>query len=64
MWRRLQHPNIVPFCGVPTGGTSQPLEIVCDWMENGTITQYLGKRPQADRVGLVGEFIPGVISPS
>ena len=63
MWKRLQHPNIVPFRGVPTG-TSQPLEIVCDWMKNGTITQYVRVHPQADRVGLVGEFIPGVIIPS
>ena len=56
----LHHPNIVPFLGVPT--RIPPFEIVCDWMEDGRITEYVEKNPQADRIGLVGEFIPTVIS--
>ena len=55
MWKRLQHPNIVPFLGVPA--TIPPFEIVCGWMENGTITEYVRKHPDVDRVSLVSEYI-------
>ena len=56
VWKRLQHPNIVPFLGVPA--TMLPFEIVCGWMENGTITEYVRKNPDIDRASLVSEFIP------
>lgn len=55
MWKWLQHPNIVPFLGVPA--KLPPFEIICDWMENGRITDYLKKYPQEDRIGLVSEFV-------
>lgn len=58
VWKRLQHPNIVPFLGVPTGMSS--FEIVCDWMENGRITEYVAKSPQVNRIGLVSDFVPAV----
>ena len=58
MWKRLQHPNIVPFLGVPA--RAPPFEIVYDWMENGSITQYVKKKPDVDRVGLVSRFVPTV----
>ena len=56
VWKRLQHPNIVPFLGVPT--KIPQFEIVHDWMENGTITEYIRKNPGVDRVDLVSGFIP------
>ena len=56
VWKRLQHPNIVPFLGVPA--KTPPFEIVCGWMENGTITEYVRKHPDVDRVCLVSGFIP------
>ena len=55
VWRRLRHPNIVPCLGVPTGKPQQ-YKIVCSWMENGRITDYVKKSPQADRIDLVSEF--------
>ena len=51
VWKRLQHPNIVTFLGVPS--KVPPFEIVCEWMENDRITEYVRKNPEADRVGLV-----------
>ena len=60
MWKTLRHPNIVTFLGVPT--RIPPFEIVCDWMEDGRITEYIEKNKQADRIGLVGEFVPTSIS--
>ena len=49
MWKRLKHQNIVPFIGV----TQDPLQFVSEWMPNGTLTDYLGKNPGANRIGLV-----------
>ena len=56
VWKRLQHPNIVPFLGVPAN--TPPFEIVCDWMENDRITEYVKKTPDADLMGLVSGFFP------
>jgi serine/threonine protein kinase len=58
VWKRLQHPNIVPFLGVPTN--IPPFEIVCEWMENHRITEYVRKNPGADRVDLVSGFAPTI----
>jgi len=52
VWKRLQHPNIVPFLGVPT--KLPPFEIICDWMEKVGLL-ILRKHPQEDRIGLVSE---------
>ena len=49
MWKRLRHQNIVPFIGV----TQDPLQFVSEWMPNGTLIEYLGKNPGANRVDLV-----------
>lgn len=54
MWKRIEHPNIVPFIGI---SETPPLEIVYDWMEHGKITEYVRGHPGADRIGLVSEFV-------
>jgi len=58
VWKRLQHPNIVPFLGVPS--RVPPFEIVCEWMENDRITEFVRKHPEVDRVGLVSKSISAV----
>ncbi|KAF9641977.1 hypothetical protein BDM02DRAFT_3072914, partial [Thelephora ganbajun] len=40
VWKRLRHPNIVPFLGVSTK-IEPTFEIVYDWMENGRIVEYV-----------------------
>lgn len=50
VWKRLRHPNVVPFLGV----TTTPLQLVSRWMPNGTLTEYVSANPQADRISLVG----------
>lgn len=54
MWKRLKHPNIVPFLGVLVD--IPPLEIVHDWMENGMVIDYVRKQPRLDRFGVVSGF--------
>ncbi|KAF9789477.1 kinase-like domain-containing protein [Thelephora terrestris] len=58
VWKRLRHPNVVPFLGVPT--KTPPFEIICDWMENGRITEYVEKHPEADRTGLLWDVANGL----
>ena len=64
MWKRFKHPNIVPFIGV----TWDPLQFVSEWMPNGTLTQYLCKNPEVNRICLVSlsfiEITPHLIKPS
>ena len=55
VWKRLQHPNIVPFLGVPTGSPSQ-FEVVYDCTEGPKITTYVAEHPDVDRTALVGRF--------
>ena len=49
MWKRLRHPNIVPFIGV----TTYPLQIISEWMPNGTLTEFVERNPDMNRIGLV-----------
>ena len=52
MWKHLNHPNIVPFKGV----TFEPPQIVWKWMDNGSLLEYLGIKPEADLISLVSIF--------
>jgi len=49
MWKRLRHSNLVPFIGV----VGEPLQIVSEWIPNGTLTKYVEKNPDEDRISLV-----------
>ena len=62
MWKSLQHPNVVPFLGVPD--KIPPFEIVCEWMENGRITEYVKNKPEVDRINLVSRFFTTAFTPS
>ena len=48
VWKRLHHPNIVPFLGV----TINPFQFVLEWMPNDIITHYVAKNPGVNRIGL------------
>ena len=53
MWRRVSHPNIVPFLGVSEAPA--PLSMVSEWMPNGNVRDYVGKNPETSRLQLVRE---------
>ena len=53
IWKRLTHPNIVPFIGV----TINPLQIVSEWMPNGTLAEFVQEKPDVNRISLVSPFL-------
>ncbi|KAF9785451.1 kinase-like domain-containing protein [Thelephora terrestris] len=55
-WKRLKHPNFVAFIGV----TRNPLQIISDWMPNGTLREYVNNNPGANRVGLLLDVAEGL----
>ncbi|KAF9790758.1 kinase-like domain-containing protein, partial [Thelephora terrestris] len=55
-WKRLEHPNVVAFIGV----TRNPLQIVSDWMPNGTLREYIINNPGANRVDLLLDVAEGL----
>lgn len=56
VWKRLRHPNIVSFLGV----TTNPLQLVSEWMPNGTLTQYVEKNPGSNRISLLLDVAEGL----
>jgi len=54
VWRRLSHPNIVDLKGM----TLNPLQLVSEWMPGGELREYIKKNPDANRINLVGSFLP------
>ena len=49
----MKHPNIVPFLGV----ARKPLRFVSEWMQYGTVTEFVNERPYVNRILLVSLFI-------
>ncbi|KAF9645418.1 kinase-like protein, partial [Thelephora ganbajun] len=56
MWRRLNHPNILPLLGV----TISPLQLVSNWMPGGDLPEYIEKYPDADRLVLLCDIAKGL----
>ena len=55
MWKRLKHRSIVPLLGI----TSNPLQLISEWMPGGNLTEYIKKYPRAERLSLAS--IPAVV---
>ncbi|OCH86998.1 kinase-like protein [Obba rivulosa] len=51
IWKHLNHDHIAPFVGIDND--LFPLSLVCKWMPNGTIIQYLSRFPSAHRLDLL-----------
>ncbi|KAF9642056.1 kinase-like protein, partial [Thelephora ganbajun] len=50
MWKRLNHPNVLPLLGV----TIAPFQLISNWMSGGNLPEYIEKHSDADRIGLAG----------
>lgn len=51
MWKRLNHPNVVPTLGA--GLDIAELCVVSPWMPDGDLLQHFNRYPGADRVAIV-----------
>jgi serine/threonine protein kinase len=49
MWKYMIHPNVLPLLGI----TTDPLQLVSDWMSGGDLPRYIKHYPDADRLRLV-----------
>ncbi|KAF9651282.1 kinase-like protein, partial [Thelephora ganbajun] len=58
LWKRLSHPNVVPFLGVCDSPV--PLSMVSEWMPNGSVRQYVQDHPEADRLKLLLDSCHGL----
>ena len=58
MWKPLQHPNILPLIGVMM--SEARFALVSEWMENGTIKDFVKAHPEADRFELVSPVCDSV----
>ena len=47
--KHLKHANIVPLLGV----TTEPLELISEWMPGGELLGYIAGHPDADRLSLL-----------
>ncbi|KAF9645427.1 kinase-like protein, partial [Thelephora ganbajun] len=56
MWKRLNHPNVLPLLGV----TIAPLQLISNWMSGGNLPEYLEKHSDADRIGLLRDVAEGL----
>ena len=50
-WKALRHPNVLPLLGVMTA--ENRFAMVSEWMENGSITEFVKMDVAADRLKLV-----------
>jgi serine/threonine protein kinase len=50
VWKRLEHDHIVPLLGV----TTNPFQLISEWMSGGNLTEHIEKHPDASRLRLVG----------
>jgi hypothetical protein len=50
MWKRLNHPNILPLLWI----TLNPLQLISEWMPGGELPGHIKENLHASRIELVG----------
>ncbi|KAF9645728.1 kinase-like protein [Thelephora ganbajun] len=56
MWKRLDHPNVLPLLGV----TIFPLQLISNWMTGGNLPDYIERHTDADRIRLLCDIAKGL----
>ena len=51
LWKQFKHPNLLPLVGAKNSPPA--LVMVSEWMEHGTIADFIVARPEANRLKLV-----------
>ncbi|KAF9455030.1 kinase-like protein, partial [Macrolepiota fuliginosa MF-IS2] len=61
LWRRLRHPNILPFYGIYYLDESRrQICLVSPWMDNGNLVVYLKKNPLVPRKPFICDIVHGL----
>ncbi|KZT35160.1 kinase-like protein, partial [Sistotremastrum suecicum HHB10207 ss-3] len=63
LWSSLHHCNILPFIGIcfpPITDSETSFSLVSPWMNNGTISEYVNKNPEVDRIALMIDIADGI----
>ncbi|KIM72464.1 hypothetical protein PILCRDRAFT_829732 [Piloderma croceum F 1598] len=60
VWRRLRHPNVLPFLGICADVFKPRLAMVSPYMENGNVNMYLKEYANADRVQMITGIASGL----
>jgi hypothetical protein len=50
-WKTLQHPNVLSLVGVTVSGTQ--FAMISEWMEKGSLVEFVKANPDANRLKLV-----------
>ncbi|KAF9642199.1 kinase-like protein [Thelephora ganbajun] len=58
-WKALRHPNVLPLLGVTM--TETQFVMVSEWMVKGNINEFVKEDSNADRLGLLGDVVRGLI---
>jgi len=53
VWKRLNHPNIVPFKGV----TFNPLQLISEWIPGGDLPKYVEANQHVNLISLVSSSL-------
>ncbi|KAF9449951.1 kinase-like protein [Macrolepiota fuliginosa MF-IS2] len=61
LWAHLSHPNILPLYGVYYSGGSRHICLVCPWIKNGNLVEYLKSVPQSPRMPLICDVANGLL---
>ena len=54
MWKQFKHPNVLPLVGARKA--SHTLIMISEWMEHGTIMDFIIACPETNRLKLVSIF--------
>ena len=57
----LDHPNILPLLGY-TLRDGASFAFICEWMENGTLREYLQSHPEADTFKVVWVYLDNMLT--
>lgn len=54
MWKHVSHPNTTPFYGLVNGFNGRSgIGMICKWMPNGHVIEFLQHHGNANRLSLV-----------
>jgi serine/threonine protein kinase len=57
VWASFRHENILPLLGYTSAEGFRLPALITEFMENGSLTDYIGKHPDSDLMRMVRRFM-------